>query len=144
MNSTVTVSAKQLGKRRPLFENFSVPTPPEFHGDDGVTLRDLISHIVRREVEAFRTRQAERRVFRVLSPGEIEEGAETGKIESGGSILNQPVDEEAAVDAALTAFEDEMYLAVIDGERIHSLDEQVYLKPDSNVTFVRLTLLAGG
>ena len=144
MNSTVTVSAKQLGKRRPLFEDFSVPTPPEFHGDDGVTLRDLISHIVRREVDAFRTRQAERRVFRVLSPQEIEQGAEKGKIEMGGSILNQPVDEEAAVDAALTAFEDEMYLAVIDGERIHSLDEQVYLKPDSNVTFVRLTLLAGG
>ena len=80
----------------------------------------------------------------MLSPQEIKEGAEKGKIESGGSILNQPVDEEAAVDAALTAFEDEMYLAVIDGERIRSLDEQVYLKPDSNVTFVRLTLLAGG
>ena len=62
----------------------------------------------------------------------------------GGRNLKQKVDEEDAVGAALQAFEDGLYLVVLDGEEQRELDREVYLQPDSRVTFVRLAMLAGG
>lgn len=140
----LTISGKSIGSRRPLFADFSVPIPPEAsEGDGGITLRELITRVVVHEVEAFRQRQEERRLVRVLSPRQIERGAETGKIDPGGTDLEQKVDDEAAVAAAHHAFEDGLYLVVIDGREHRELDAQVYLKPDSRITFVRLVFLAG-
>lgn len=50
---------------------------------------------------------------------------------------------EEAVAVALQAFEDGLYLVVIDGEERRSLDEPVYLRDDSTLVFVKLTFLAG-
>jgi hypothetical protein len=140
----LTVTGKALGRKKPLFADWSIPLPPELRGD-GTTLRDIITHLVRREVRAFKDRQEERRVFRALTAREIAAGVEKGKVEMGGSeVPVQAVDEDAAVATALQAFEDGLYLAVIDEQEQKSLDSQVYLQTDSRVTFVRLTLLAGG
>jgi hypothetical protein len=140
----VTISGKALGRKKPLFADGSIPLSPELRGD-GTTLRDVITHVVRTEVRAFKERQEQRRVFRALTAREIEAGVARGKVEMGGSeVPVQAVDEDAAVATALQAFEDGLYLAVIDETEQKSLDSQVYLQPDSRVTFVRLTLLAGG
>ncbi|MEX0717714.1 MAG: hypothetical protein WD066_14060 [Planctomycetaceae bacterium] len=140
----LTVSGKAIGRKRPLFSDFSVPFPCD-PGDGGVTLRDLIERVVRAEIEAFRTRQQERQLIRVLTKAQIADAAEAGKIEMGGSEVEpQEVDEDAAVAAALAAFEDGLYLVAIDGREHRELDEQVFVREDSRVTFIRLTLLAGG
>jgi hypothetical protein len=148
MESTLIVSGKQLGKRKALFEDFSVPVPPEVGEGDGgeLTLRALITRIVAAEVEAFRNRQERRRLTRVLSPREIEEGAEKGKIDAGGAderILAQRVDTEEAIGTALQAFEDGLYLVIVDGEEQRDLEARVYVRPGSRITFVRLVFLAG-
>jgi hypothetical protein len=143
--STLTISGKAIGARRPLFADYSIPVPSEWDSEGGVTLRDLIGQVVRSEVQAFRMRQAERQVFRALTARQIEDGREHGKIESGGSeIPAQEVDEEQAVAMACQAFEDGLFLAVINELDYRELDRQIYLRPDSRITFVRLTLLAGG
>jgi hypothetical protein len=80
-----------------------------------------------------------------LTARQIEAAAEKGKVEMGGSeVPVQEVDADSAVAAALQAFEDGLYLVVIDENEHRKLDSQVYLQPDSRITFVRLTLLAGG
>jgi hypothetical protein len=141
----LTVSGKALGRKKPLFADFSVAPPDGLGGDDGVTLRGLIEHVVRAEVAAFKQRQCDRLQLRVLTAREIDEGAEKGKIESGGSeVGRQNVDAEEAVGTALTAFEDGLFLVVVDEQQHRELDRQVFLQPDSRVTFIRLTLLAGG
>jgi hypothetical protein len=141
----LTISGKGLGRKKPLFADFSVPPPEELADGGSLTLRDLIERIVRGEVAAFRKRQENRQFIRALTAREIEAGAEAGKIDSGGSeVPLQIVDEEEAVAAALTAFEDGIYLVVLDGQEQRSLDAQIYLQPDSRLTFIRLTLLAGG
>jgi hypothetical protein len=143
--STLTISGKAIGARRPLFADWSVPLPPDWDDEGGQTLRDLIGCVVRAEVRAFRERQAERQVFRALTAREIAAGAEKGKIEMGGSdVAPQAVDEDDAVAVACQAFEDGIYLVVIDGEDQREIDREIHLRPDSHVTFVRLTLLAGG
>jgi hypothetical protein len=144
----LTISGKTLGGRRPLFADFSVPVPPDFGPNDGgggggATLRDLIAHVVRHEVAAFRKRQDARRFLRVLSEREIEQGLEKGKVEAGGSESRQSVDEDEAIGTALQAFEDGLYLVLIDGEEQRELDRQIFLQPDSRITFVRLVFLAG-
>jgi hypothetical protein len=48
------------------------------------------------------------------------------------------------VAAALQAFEDGLYVIIVDGEEQAELDRDVSLQPDSRVTFVRLAMLAGG
>jgi len=140
----LTISGKALGQRKPLFADFSIPLPPDLGDGGAVTLRDLIGRIVRAEVEAFRQRQEERRLLKALTAKQIAEGAQRGKIDSGGSDLDQQVDVEEAIGTALQAFEDGLYLVVIDDQEQRSLDAQVFLKPDSRITFLRLTLLAGG
>jgi len=143
--STLTISGRAVGSRRPLFADWSIPLPPEWSDAGGVTLRDLIARIVRNEVQAFRSRQEARQVIRALTAREIAEGAEKGKIESGDSdVAPQAVDEEDAVAKACQAFEDGLYLVVIDDHDQRELDREIHLRPDSRVTFVRLTLLAGG
>jgi hypothetical protein len=143
--STLTISGKAIGARRPLFADWSIPFPPEWGESSGLTLRELISRVVRAEVAAFRQRQEDRQVFRALTARQIEEGSEKGKIEMGGSeVPPQPVDEEEAATVACQAFEDGLFLVVIDGEDCREIDREVFVRPDSRVTFVRLTLLAGG
>jgi hypothetical protein len=140
----ITISGKALGRKKPLFADWSVPFPPDLGDGGALTLRDLIARVVRAEVAAFRRRQDERKTLHALTARQIEEGAARGKIDMGGRDLGQEVDEEEAVGAALEAFEDGLYLVVLDGNEQRSLDQQVFLKPDSRVTFVRLVLLAGG
>lgn len=143
--TTLTISGKAIGAKRPLFADWSIPFPPEWGDAGGLMLRDLIGRVVRAEVGAFRQRQEERRVFRALTAREISEGVEKGKVEMGGSETPlQAVDEEEAVAVACQAFEDGLYLVVIDGEDYREIDREVHLRPDSRITFVRLTLLAGG
>lgn len=143
--SALTISGKRLGAKQPLFADWSIPFPPEWNDAGGLTLRDLIARVVRSEVQAFRERQADRQTIRVLTARDIAQGAENGKIEMGGSeVPLQAVDAEDAVPVACQAFEDGLYLVVIDEENYRELDGQIHIRPDSRVTFVRLTLLAGG
>jgi hypothetical protein len=141
----ITVAGKALGQRRPLFEDWSIAFPPDLRGGgDDLTVRDLITRVVRAEVAAFRARQQERKLVRVLTARQIADGAAAGKVDAGGRDLDQVVHEEQAVAAALQAFEDGLYLLVLDGQELRALDRTVFLSPDSRLTFIRLTLLAGG
>lgn len=143
----LTIVGKALGRRKLLFDGFSVPPPAERGDGDPLRLRDLIEHVVRHEVAAYETRQAARRLDRVLSPGAIERGVERGKISpEGRDPKHRPaarVDHDAAVAAALEAFADGLYLVVIDDVEHRDLDGFIRLDDDSRITFLRLTFLAG-
>lgn len=143
----LTIRGTNLGRRRPLFEDFSIPPPAEL-GDGGpLTLRDMITHVVCEEVAAFDKRQESRRLDRVLSPKQIERGVERGQVGPEGRDprlrLPPKVDVEGAVATALEAFVDGLYLVIIDDLEHRDLDAIVRIGPDSRITFLRLTFLAG-
>jgi hypothetical protein len=140
----LTLSARALGRRKPLVPDWQVPWPPEEDGGgEPLTLRELITKIVLEEVEAFQKRQEQRKLVRILTEREIEAGLEKGRVDSGGRDLHQKVDPEEAVATALQAFEDGIYLVVLDGEEQRDLDREVHVKPESQLVFVRLVMLAG-
>jgi hypothetical protein len=138
------VSGKTLGRKTPLFAEYSVEPPAGVSTGKEITLRDLIEHVVRSEVAAFKDRQAERRILRALTAREIEAGLASGKVHTGGSELDQAVDPERAVAAAVEAFADGLYLVVVDDAEVKELDRVVPLTASSRLTFIRLTMLAGG
>ncbi len=142
--SMLTIEAKATGRRKPLVPQWGFPLPPDWAGGEGLTLRILIERIVREQVAAFKERQAEARFLQVLTERQLADGAEAGRIVSGGQSLKQHVDLERAAGTALLAFEDGLYLALVDGVRYDALDDPVKLGPESTVTFVRLVALSGG
>jgi hypothetical protein len=140
----ITISGKTLGQKKPLFADWSIPFPPELGDGGAITLRDLIGRVVRAEAEAFNRRQKEAQLVHALTARDIEKGAAKGKIDAGGRESRQEADVEDAIGTALQAFEDGLYLVVLDGTEQRDLDAQVFLQPDSQVAFVRLAMLAGG
>src|SRR5258708_30022898 len=125
----ITIRGKALGKKKPLFADWSIPYPPDLGSAGGeVTLRDLIARVVRAEVDAFKTRQQEQRLVRALTASDVEKGVVKGKIDSGGRNSRQKVESDEALGTALQAFEDGLYLVVVDGEEQRELDRQVFLK----------------
>lgn len=109
-----------------------------------MTLADVIEKVVRHEVQAFRQRQTDRQFIRALTATEIDNAIEKGKVVMGASEVGiQLIDEDQAVQAALVAFEDGLYLVAIDDELYKNLDQQVFLTDDSRLTFIRLTMLSG-
>jgi hypothetical protein len=143
--ATIVVEGKVLGQKRPLFTDWHIHLPPLWQREgDRLRLRDLITRVVVEEVDAFRQRQAERRLARILSQVDIQAGVESGKVDPGERDLKQEVDTDDAVGSALQAFEDGLYFVFLDGVQQTHLDQEVYLKTDSKVTFLRLVALAGG
>ena len=140
------VQTKVAGRRRPLVPDFVLPPPDDLRRSGSpATLRELITRVVRHEVEAFRIRQQENVFLRALTADEIDAAAATGVVRSGGSEVGvQAVDVEVAVDRALQAFEDGLYFVLIDREQCLSLEEEVHVDEESTVTFLRLVALAGG
>jgi hypothetical protein len=129
----------------------ATPTPPP--GDPAtspapagatVSLRALVEHVVRAEVAAFDDRERQRRFVRLLTPDELADGASAGKVDPGGRSGTRQADPEHAVATALEAYDDGLYLVVVDGEQVQGLDTAVTVGPDTLVRFVRLTALAGG
>ena len=65
-------------------------------------------------------------------------------MQAGGSELAQHVDPEQAIATALEAFEDGLFLVVVDETEVKELDSVVPLTESSRLTFIRFTMLAGG
>ncbi len=131
-----------MGKTRPTFTDWELSLPKELEAT--ITLRSLLTHIVEAEVEAFRSRQTQRRLLNILSPEQIQIGLEQGKIDSGGSELDQAVEMETAIGTALQAFIDGFYFVFLDDEQIEDLEARVALTAQSQLLFLRLVPLVGG
>ncbi|WP_417737861.1 hypothetical protein [Rosistilla oblonga] len=131
-----------------MFADWSIPIPPDDangDGDGGLTLRDLIERIVVQQVSLFRKRQHDRQFLRALTAAEISDAVDRGKVDLGGSeVPIQNVDEEQAIHNTIQAFEDGIYLVVIDEQEQKDLDKQIFLNAESRITFIRLTMLSGG
>jgi hypothetical protein len=145
MSVNILVEGKAIGQKHPLFTDWHIELPPVDENNGGrLKLRELITSIVLKEVNAFITRQEERKLVRVMSKQEIEQGVEHGKVDTGERDLGQEVDAADAITTALQAFEDGLYFVFIDDVQQTNLNSEVFLKTNSKIVFLRLTALVGG
>ena len=73
----------------------------------------------------------------------IQAGAQAGKVTYGDPMDDRKADAEKAVLNALQCFDDGIVALFAGGVRYTRREEQIPLKDQSEVTFVRLTFLAG-
>jgi hypothetical protein len=105
---------------------------------DTITARELVRLRVREEVARFNAAGGDvfRGLVRPAAGSETEQGV---RVPAGARI-----DWRAQADAACDAFARNGFFILIDDRQAESLDEEITLRPDTNVAFVKLTPLVGG
>jgi hypothetical protein len=122
-------------------ENTSGGTLHEFALEvltERITVRELIRSRVYQEVQDYNRRQPP--VYRgLVQPTDAEATL-------NGYHLRQArlIDWKKQYDKAVAAFETNGFLVLIDDKQAESLDEEIVVRPDTRVSFLRLTPLVGG
>ncbi|NEQ97131.1 MAG: hypothetical protein F6K30_10460 [Cyanothece sp. SIO2G6] len=103
-----------------------------------ITVRELIRSRVYQEVKDYNTRQPE--YFRgLVQPTEAEQTL-------NGFRFRKPrqIDWEKQFNLAITAFESNGFIILVDDEQVVELEEEIIITPQTEVTFLKLVPLVGG
>ena len=103
-----------------------------------ITARELIKLRVFQEVETYN--QTLPTAFRMLvQPSEAEHTL-------NGFKFSKPrqVDPQAQFEKAIQAFEGNGFLVLVDDRQVESLDDEIALRPETSVSFLKLVPLVGG
>jgi hypothetical protein len=103
-----------------------------------ITVRELIRSRIYQEVKDFNVRQPP--VFSgLVRPTEAEQVLNGFKVRKGGRI-----NWKEQFDRAIEAFQRNQILVIVDNEQLDSLDHELEIRPETVVSFLKLTLLVGG
>ena len=134
---TIFVKIKTFAKHKPIVD--SMP----FVIDDGIlTSCDLVKFIVRQMVRNFNNKETDKPLFPYLMNDKIVDGAKAGKVNFGERKNDCVQDENKAVENALLSFFDGIFRLFINNEEA-DYDKQIQIQEGDEVSFIRLTMLAG-
>lgn len=103
-----------------------------------LTVRELIRSRVFQEVKDYNAKQPDH--FRgLVQPTDTEQTLNGFKLKE-----RRMIDWQQQFDRALQAFEANQVLVLINDKQAESLDDEIELKHDTSVSFLRLTPLVGG
>jgi len=134
---TIFVKIKAFAKHKPLVD--SVPFVVD---DEVLTSCDLVKSIVRQTVNAFNKKKADKPLFVYLMDDKIIDGTKAGKVSFGARKNENMQDENMAVENALLCYYDGIFRLFINDEEV-DYNKQIQLKEGDEVSFIRLTMLAG-
>jgi hypothetical protein len=131
MSATLTIRDETPGSKS--FREWSLEVLTE-----RLTVRELIRSRVYQEVQDYNQQQ----------PGEFQGLVQPTDAERtlNGYRLKKPrqIDWRGQYEQAIAAFESNQVLVLINDRQAESLDEEFDVTPDTQVSFLRLTLLVGG
>lgn len=134
----VMINMKRMSKR----QNDIARVP--FHLEHcPATVGELLDETVKTCVMEYRERQENADVIRFFSKEEIADKAAAGKVSFGLNYGERQPDLWQALESARQAFEDGIAMIFIDGQEQQHLADNVEITPESDITFVKMTLLAG-
>ena len=103
-----------------------------------ITVRELIRSRVHQEVKDYNATRPD--VFRgLVQPSDFEKTLNGYKAPS-----RRPIDWQKQFDKAISAFEANQVLILVDDRQTESLEQEIVLTPGTEVTFLRLVPLVGG
>lgn len=103
-----------------------------------VTVRELIRSRVYQEVQDYNQREPE--YFRgLVQPTDAEQTLNGYRIRKARQI-----DWKAQFDKAVEAFERNQFFILVDDKQVEELEDEVTVKPETRVSFVKLVPLVGG
>ncbi len=103
-----------------------------------ITVKDLIASRVKAEVNRYNQRSSEY-FTGLIQPSDTEKTLNGFKFKKKRNI-----DAEKQVYIALDSFQKNSYFVLIDNIQAESLDQEVLVKKDTSVSFLKLTPLVGG
>ncbi|AEH01964.1 hypothetical protein [Lacinutrix sp. 5H-3-7-4] len=127
---------KKLGKKKVKQVQFTLDETPK-------TLEHLLITCVKQQVEAFNNKRLEVNVVGFLSPSQIEEQAQNGKVDFGEIYNKTLANQQDAINNILLAFKDGLFVVFVDDEEITDLSTPLNLTSNSVIAFIRLTFLVG-
>ncbi|HBI51739.1 MAG TPA: hypothetical protein DDX72_03040 [Ruminococcaceae bacterium] len=135
---TFKVNIKQLGKKKNKIAgvDFPLSCSPK-------TVRELIRECVRTCVSRYVERAEKSDTPDPLTSEQIADMSEIGKIAFGINYGDKLPDEEKTVTDAYQAYEDGLFRVFIGEDEAGELDSTVSISEGSEVTFIRLVMLAG-
>jgi hypothetical protein len=103
-----------------------------------ITVRELIRSRVYQEVQDYNRLHPE--VYRgLVQPTDAEKALNGCKLRN-----KRTIDWKKQYDKAIEAFEGNGIIILVDDKQAESLDEEIVVRPDTRVSFLRLTMLVGG
>ena len=131
----ITIRLKRLGKKKVREVAYALPPVASFG--------ELIEALVRAEVQRFNDQRLEHSLLPFLTPAEIGEQSQSGKVGFGELANRNLADVDTALEAAKLGFTDGLFVAFLDDEELPSLTTPVALTEQSVLTLIRLTFLTG-
>ena len=132
----LTIHLKRLGKKKVYTTTISVTGIID-------NLQDLIAACVKSEVNRFNKEREYNHLLPFLTPSEVQEQSETGKIGFGEIHNLDKAGVEQSIEIAMQGYKDGQFLVFVNDQEIESPDTPITLTPDSTITFLRMTFLTG-
>jgi hypothetical protein len=134
----VYVNVKQIGKKKNKIDK------KEYEINEGIkTVKELLTEFVTINVEKFNEGYTENDIVPYLTDKKINDLSDAGKISFGVDYNEQKQDLEKAIENTLQSYEDGIYRVFVNDEEMGEIDCEINLKENDELTFVRLTMLAG-
>lgn len=133
----IFVRVKTPGKRKDVLASVLREIPPVG------SLRELLTVLVRQEVESYNRRDTEAQLTAWLTPEQLDAEAKTGKVGFGRLWSERKADPEKAVANALQCFEDGLVRVFMGDTELTEPDAPLSVPEGAEFTFIRLTFLAG-
>ena len=111
--------------------------------DGPMTVEEFLTETVRQNVREYNEKKDAGEILRLFSAETLDDKAESGKVVYGAPMDDRKADEGKAIANALQCFDDGMVALFADGVRYNGRSERIDLRDRSEVTFIRLTFLAG-
>jgi hypothetical protein len=112
--------------------------------DETITVRELIRNRVYQEVQDHNRRSEPAAAFNGLVTPRDEERALNSARTGKAGWTRREINWKRQFEVACDAFERNGFFILVDDRQAESLDEQITLRYDTKVSFVKLTPLAGG
>ena len=134
----IRINVKGASRKKP-----TILQRVEEYPDREMTVEEFLTETVRRNVREYNEKKDAGEILRLFTEETLADKASAGKVSYGDPMDDRKADEEKAVANALQCFDDGIVALFADGVRYQEREELLPLRDQSEVTFIRLTFLAG-
>ena len=134
----VYVNVKQIGKKKNKIDKKKYEISEKI-----TTVKELLTEFVTINVKEFNEGLTENDVVPYLTDEKINDLSDAGKISFGVDYNGKKQNLEKAIENALQSYEDGIYRVFVNDEEIGKINDKLDLQENDELTFVRLTMLAG-
>ncbi|WP_026567055.1 hypothetical protein [Bacillus sp. UNC41MFS5] len=134
----IYVTMKSLAKRKDFLtkQEIDLEEIPQ-------TLRQLLTGLVTTQVQEFNAKISKAILVRFITNDDIQQLVYTGKVGFGTKYNEQPTVCHHAVMTAIRAYEDGLFRVYMNEQELSDLDGSLEIKEGDQLTFIKLTMLAG-